>query len=140
MLFWPSFGYFQCSLEIQVTVCSNHNNKNKNIKQNLENTGITKKSKTIIIPNLIFFFHLFFISFSSSPIYFIIFVLQKKKYIHILSQFFHLLRLVFDQSSPVQPVSESRGWYHERYRGAAAGRTDGQKYLCPKLDNIKSSN
>ena len=44
----------------------------------------------------------------------------------LFSYFCHLRRLVFDQSSPVNPISESRGGYRERH-GQTDGRMDGRR-------------
>ena len=49
----------------------------------------------------------------------------------ILSQFCHLRRLALNQSSPVQPISESRWGYHERYK-----RTDGIRRMEIIVSNI----
>ena len=43
----------------------------------------------------------------------------------LLSKFYHLRRLVFDQSSQVQPISESRGGYRQRDRQKEDRQTDG---------------
>ena len=59
----------------------------------------------------------------------IFFFAEEKK---MLSSYFcHLRRLVFDQSSPVHPVSESRGGSPERYGGRSLNeQTNKRKSSC----------
>ena len=51
----------------------------------------------------------------------------------LFSQFCQLRRLVFDQSSPVQPISDFRGGYPECDRGRRRMKS-GRKSLCLILD------
>ena len=96
-------------------ISTTKNQKNPKIQKNLQ------KSKTI---NFFFKKSNFFEN--------ILFLADLKTIKMLSSQFFHLRRLVFDQSSPVHPFSESRGGYHERYGGGARST----EILCLILDGV----
>ena len=63
-------------------------------------------------------------------------VQKKKKYIYIFSLFCHLRGLVFDQSFPVHPVSESMSGVVWAWRRRIE---DGQNSLCLTLDDCLPS-
>ena len=98
-----------------------HKNTQKQIKKNSKPSKIPKNITEFQQKKIMFFF---FLNLKIGKY----FCFDQKNQIKMLfSYFFHLRRLIFDQSSPVHLVSESRGGVVELDEGQ---RTDKQKFLC----------